>query len=241
MKIFHSSTRLLKRFNMVLFLALVFSLSTSAGLTDVKKQEMVVLHTTYGEVTLLLYDETPGHKENFLKLVKEGFYDGLLFHRVIDGFMVQGGDPDSRGAKKGARLGSGGPGYTIPAEIKPGFIHKKGALAAARQGDQVNPEKASSGSQFYIVHGAPVDTVQLRQNMAMRKGRGPAVQYTEEQMAAYAAHGGTPHLDGAYTVFGEVVEGLDVIDRIAAQPVDRMSRPQEDIPMTMTIIRKKWN
>ena len=241
MKIFHSTTRPFKRFTSAFALAIAVALLVSAGLIDVKKQEMVVLQTPYGDMTLLLYDETPGHKENFLKLVKDGFYDDLLFHRIIQNFMIQGGDPDSKGAEKGARLGTGGPGYTLPAEIRPNFIHKKGALAAARQGDQVNPEKASSGSQFYIVHGAPVDTTQLRSNASMRRGQAPSVQYTDEQMASYAALGGTPHLDGAYTIFGEVIEGLDIIDSIAAQPADRMSRPLQDIPMNMKIIRKKWN
>ena len=203
---------------------------------------MVVISTEYGDITVGLYADTPGHKENFLKLVKESYYDSLLFHRVINGFMIQCGDPDSKGAAKGAPLGRGGPGYTIPAEILPNRIHKKGALAAARQGDQVNPQKASSGSQFYIVQGKPMSDSQLNQlvEQRKRKTKSDTSAYTDEQLELYRTIGGTPHLDGAYTVFGEVVEGLDVIDSIALQTVDRRNRPLEDIVMTMKIERRRW-
>jgi cyclophilin family peptidyl-prolyl cis-trans isomerase len=198
---------------------------------DDKKREMVVLGTPYGEMTLMLYDETPLHKANFLKLVGESYYDSLLFHRVIKAFMVQGGDPDSKGAPSEKQLGMGGPGYTIPAEINEAFIHKKGALAAARLGDQANPKRESSGSQFYIVHGTNVDENRLK---------GGQVSYSPEQVETYLRLGGTPHLDGAYTVFGEVVEGLNVIDSLAVQPTNRANRPLKDIPMTMKIVRKRW-
>ena len=175
--------------------------------TDVKKQEMVVLTTEFGDMTIRLYDETPLHKENFLKLVKEGFYDDLLFHRVIQGFMVQGGDPDSKNAPEKKALGTGGPGYTVPAEFNPNLFHKKGALAAARQGDAVNPEKASSGSQFYIVQGKPVaekDLLRVQRSKQQKSGNFD-FEYSEEQIATYSTLGGTPHLDMDYTVFGEVI------------------------------------
>jgi len=155
----------------------------------------VIIETTMGNITIALYDETPLHRDNFIKLVNEKFYDGVLFHRIIQQFMIQAGDPNSRNAAKGVSLGNGGPGYTIPAEIIPGKINKRGAVAAARTGDSVNPERRSSGSQFYIVD----------------------------------KHGGATHLDGQYTVFGEVVKGMDIVDMIAAQPKDRGDRPLEDI------------
>jgi peptidyl-prolyl cis-trans isomerase B (cyclophilin B) len=178
---------------------------------------------------LQLYSSTPKHRDNFVKLVKEGFYDSLLFHRVIDDFMIQGGDPTSKGAAPNVMLGNGGPGYTIPAEFVDSLIHLKGALAAARQGDGVNPKKASSGSQFYIVEGQPVKPNMLKQ-MEARSG----IEYTEAQRAAYATQGGTPHLDGAYTVFGRVISGMDVLEKIAQVPVSG-SRPTKDITMKMRI------
>jgi peptidyl-prolyl cis-trans isomerase B (cyclophilin B) len=178
---------------------------------------------------LQLYASTPKHRDNFVKLVKEGFYDSLLFHRVIDNFMIQGGDPASKGAAPNVMLGSGGPGYTIPAEFVDTLIHLKGALAAARQGDAVNPEKASSGSQFYIVEGQPVKSNVLSQMQAQN-----GIQYTEAQKKAYATEGGTPHLDGGYTVFGRVISGMDVLEKIAAVPVSG-SRPTKDVLMKMRI------
>ena len=159
------------------------------------KQELFLIETDMGTMTVKLYDSTPQHRDNFKKLVKEGFYDDLLFHRVINGFMVQGGDPDSKGAPANKRLGSGGPGYTIPAEI--GAAHYKGALAAARTGGPSNPEKRSSGSQFYIVHGKPVTDSDLQRSAAQKK-----ITYTDEQKAAYKQNGGAIFLDGDYTVFG---------------------------------------
>jgi cyclophilin family peptidyl-prolyl cis-trans isomerase len=171
---------------------------------DKEKVEIVKITTEKGEILLWLYDETPVHKENFVKLTKEGFYDGTTFHRVIRGFMIQGGDPNS---KDGDPMtdGQGGPGYTLEAEILNQFSHKRGALAAARMGDNVNPDRESSGSQFYIVQG---------QN-------------------------GAPHLDGQYTVFGEVISGMDVVDQIAAVNVDGRSRPVEDIKMQVQMVEKK--
>ncbi len=189
-----------------------------------QKETTAVIETNMGDITLKLYDDTPQHRDNFIKLAKEGYYDSLLFHRVIDGFMIQAGDPESKGAPKRKRLGSGGPGYTIPAEISANHIHKKGALSAARQGDQVNPEKRSSGSQFYIVQGQVFTNEQL--DMFEKQ---MDVKFTEEQREIYTTLGGTPHLDGAYTVYGEVIEGLDVVDKIAAVKTMPGDRPVEDV------------
>lgn len=181
---------------------LTFNLSL---MSQSQKQEKVikfVIHTDFGDMTGKLYNETPLHRDNFVKLANSGYYDGLLFHRVIFGFMIQGGDPDSKNAKPGQQLGSGGPNYTVPAEFVPTLTHKRGALAAARTGDQVNPKKASSGSQFYIVQP--------------EKG----------------AH----FLDGQYTVYGEITDGFEVIDKIASAPKDKADRPTTDIKMTIRII-----
>lgn len=190
---------------------------------------IVELTTAYGTMELQLYASTPKHRDNFVKLVKEGFYDSLLFHRVINNFMIQGGDPDSKGAAPNVLLGNGGPGYTIPAEFVDSLIHIKGALAAARQSDAVNPQKASSGSQFYIVQGQPIKPAVLEQ-MQARSGK----TYTAAQKDAYATQGGTPHLDGGYTVFGRVISGLEVIDKIAALQTAG-SRPVKDVVMTMRL------
>lgn len=197
-----------------------------------KTGQSVKMETDMGEIIIKLYDETPQHRDNFIKLASDGFYNDLLFHRVIKEFMVQGGDPESKGAAKGARLGSGGPGYTVPAEINSAFIHKKGALSAARQGDAVNPQKASSGSQFYLVQGKTYDDNTLAQ-MEARRG----TPYTAEQKEIYKTIGGTPFLDGGYTVYGEVTKGLDVIDKIAAVQTAPGDRPLEDIKMKVTVIK----
>ena len=236
----------------------------------------VKIETTKGDIIVKLYDETPNHRDNFIKLVKEGTYEGTLFHRVIKDFMIQAGDPDSKGAPKGQMLGSGDVGYTVPAEfVYPQLFHKKGALAAARQGDNVNPEKASSGCQFYIVTGRVFndstlqameeqktqnqftsvfnslaqkhmkEIYQLRRNndqeglMNLQDSifgetqkllaDEPAFKFTEEQRQAYTTVGGTPHLDGEYTVFGEVIEGMDVVDEIQQVATNASDRPDEDI------------
>ena len=232
-----------------------------------------------GDIVVRLYDETPIHRDNFVKLVKEGYYDGTLFHRVIKDFMIQGGDPDSKGAPAGKMLGVGGPNYTLEAEIKDGLFHKRGALAAARQGDEVNPERRSSGSQFYIVWGQVYNEGQLRQYakqmrmqkvqaafnelaaqhrdeiMQMRRERNRAglqelqdklvaeaeakvtgEGLTEEQRKVYSTIGGTPHLDGQYTVFGEVEEGLDVVEMIQNTATGRGDRPIDDIEMKISFI-----
>ena len=240
-----------------------------------EKRTLVKLETTMGNITVALYNETPKHRDNFIKLVKEGVYDSTLFHRVIKQFMIQAGDPDSKNASDTAMLGSGDVGYTIPAEFNPKFFHKKGVLAAARQGDDVNPEKASSGCQFYIVTGRKFTEPQLlgmenkineqreealfdslaRQHMKeiykMRKAGDNAgllelqdtleaqareladkeekFRFTPEQIKAYSTIGGAPPLDGSYTVFGEVTEGMEVVDNIEIAKTNRADRPIENI------------
>ena len=193
----------------------------------------VKIETSYGDMVVKLYNETPLHRDNFIKLVKDGTYDGLIFHRVINQFMIQGGDPNSRTAKPGQMLGDGELGYTIPAEFVPGLFHKKGALAAARQGDEVNPQKASSSCQFYIVQGTTWDANRLKM-VEQRMGK----SFTAKEAEVYATLGGTPFLDGDYTVFGEVVEGMEVIDKIAAVQCGPMDRPIEDVKMKMSIIER---
>lgn len=196
-----------------------------------EKQYKILISTPLGNMTAILYNETPVHRDNFVKLVKEGFYDGTLFHRVIKDFMIQGGDPISKNAAPAQPLGTGGPGYTLPAEFHPALIHKKGAIAAARTSDNVNPERRSSGSQFYIVQGKKITPSELNV-MAIRNG----ITYTPEQIKIYETIGGTPFLDQQYTVFGEVIEGLEVIDAIASVPTEGQNRPLKDIKMTIRLI-----
>lgn len=243
----------------------------------------IKVETTAGDFTVLLYGDTPAHRDNFVKLAKEGYYNGTLFHRVINQFMVQAGDPDSKDAQPGQRLGSGGPGYTLPAEINyPKHFHKRGALAAARQGDQVNPERRSSGSQFYVVTGtrmlpAQLDQMESRLKNQMLQGEfnrlasqhldeirsmqmagdtaglnalqrqlineaesqinSNSVAMTPEMKDAYSSVGGAPHLDGQYTVFGEVIDGMDVVDRIEKAETDAADRPKDDIKIVkMTVL-----
>jgi peptidyl-prolyl cis-trans isomerase B (cyclophilin B) len=193
---------------------------------------LVEIETDLGTMTVQLSNATPQHRDNFVKLAEEGYFDGLLFHRVINGFMIQGGDPNSRDAKPNQPLGMGGPGYTVPAEFVDSLYHVKGALAAARQGDNVNPEKKSSGSQFYIVQGKPLSKEELDM-MEARKG----IRYTKEQRDTYMTLGGTPFLDRDYTVFGKVIKGLDVIDKIAAVQTGAGDRPQQDVKMKMKVIK----
>ena len=220
-----------KIFSLGLILMLFFSINGFSQKGE--KQTKVLISTSYGDIKLALYNETPQHRDNFIKLVKGGFYNGTLFHRVMQNFMIQGGDPESKNAAPKQMLGNGGPGYTVPAEFNANLIHKKGALAAARQPDSVNPNKASSGSQFYIVQGKTVKKDDL-DKMAKKKG----ITYTDAQVKVYETLGGYAPLDMDYTVFGEVIEGLDVVDKIAAQKVARGNRPHEDIKMTVTIVKK---
>ena len=238
-------------------------------------ETLVCLETTMGNITVKLYNETPKHRDNFIKLTKEGVYDSTLFHRVIKNFMIQAGDPESKNASDTTMLGNGDVGYTIPAEFNNKFFHKKGVLAAARQGDEVNPNRESSGCQFYIVTGRKFSEAQMitmenqmndarldavfdslaRKHMKeiykMRKAgdeagllalqdeleaqareevdKQPALKYTKEQIQAYTTIGGAPHLDGAYTVFGEVVDGMDVVEKIEKVGTNRADRPKVDI------------
>jgi peptidyl-prolyl cis-trans isomerase B (cyclophilin B) len=190
-----------------------------------EKQVKILIKTGFGNITAVLYNGTPQHRDNFVKLVKEGWYNGSPFHRVINGFMIQGGQKAD---------GTVDIGYKIPAEFVPEYIHKKGALAAARMGDQVNPKKESSGNQFYIVQGKVVSDEELGM-MEKRTG----AKYTEAQKEIYRTRGGTPFLDNAYTVFGEVLDGFDVIDKIAAVETDKSdNRPLKDVKMTITILEE---
>ncbi len=250
---------------------------------------IVQITTTMGVMKVRLFDETPLHRDNFIKLVEKGFYDSLIFHRVINSFMVQGGDPESKNAKSDAVLGNGEVGYTVPAEFNSMFFHKKGMLCAARQGDDINPTKASSGCQFYLVQGKILNDNDLKnfeyrinrailtkisseimekpENAEMKRliykyqneskqdslilmgkkldemvyatyAKTPHYEFTQAQKDAYKTVGGTPHLDGSYTIFGEVIEGLEIIDKIATSPVARGDRPLSDILMSMKVIKK---
>jgi len=209
----------------------------SAAFAGGPKNQYVRVKTSYGECIIRLYNETPKHRDNFIKLVKQGFYNGTLFHRVIQNFMIQGGDPDSKDttkAKPGAELGNGDVGYTVPAEFRDSLFHKRGVLAAARDD---NPAKASSGCQFYIVEGkrysnGKMDTLEKSPRMAGHK-------IPAWQRDYYSSVGGTPQLDQNYTVYGEVVIGIDMIDRIAAVKTDKNDRPLSDVPMTMELLSKK--
>ena len=243
---------------------------------NMEKETVLKIETSIGDIKVKLYNETPKHRDNFIKLAKDGTYNGTLFHRVIKDFMVQAGDPESKTAPKGKMLGSGDVGYTVPAEfVYPKYFHKKGALSAARQGDEVNPKKESSGCQFYIVTGKVFNDSTLL-NMEQQKNQNkvteafnalaqkhmkeiykmrkandqdglyalqdtlfiqaeaeaakqPDFHFTPEQIKAYTTVGGTPHLDGEYTVFGEVVEGMDIVDKIQQVKTDRSDRPEEDV------------
>lgn len=252
-----------------LFSLILSVMAISNGFAD----PVVQIHTSLGDIKVKLYDDTPVHRDNFLKLVREGYYDGVLFHRVIKDFMVQTGDPDSKTADSTAMLGAGDPSYTLPAEIDyPKHFHKYGALAAARTGDQVNPERRSSGSQFYIVTGEKqtartLDMMEQRANherkqkyfnglvrehmdsvrSMQQRGDREALEQLRQELArqteeavkdeplpaeireAYLTLGGTPHLDGQYTVFGEVIEGMDVVEKIQNAETGRADRPKEDI------------
>jgi peptidylprolyl isomerase len=257
------------------FLIMAVNLSACSGKKD--SITYVLIETQLGNIKIKLYNETPLHKENFIKLVKQGYYDNLLFHRVIKGFMIQGGDPSSKNAVDTVLLGSGDPGYTIPAEIMPQFFHKRGVLAAARELDADNPERRSSGSQFYIVQGHTFTDEELTLtekrinqtnfqhllNLAFSKERDSLQQYgiiaiydsimvhssaqartqlvpykfSAEQRNIYKTLGGAPHLDGSFTIFGETIEGLDVLDKIAGLPTDANDRPIQDIKMKITLTR----
>ena len=215
----------------IIVITILISVIYSTSFSQKEDNTHIVIETIYGNIDILLYDNTPLHKKNMIKLIKSGFYEDQLFHRVINNFMIQGGDPHSTNAEKGQRLGTGGPGYTIPAEFRPEYYHKKGALAAARQGDRINPDKESSGSQFYLVQGQVFTKDQLMM-LQSKKKHSP---FTPEQIETYTNVGGTPHLDVSYTVFGEVIAGLDIIDTIASLPTDNYDRPVQDVLYTISI------
>ncbi|MBO2522539.1 MAG: peptidylprolyl isomerase [Bacteroidetes bacterium] len=212
----------------IIAVAIMITLVTSCK----KKETRVVMETTKGDIELKLYDATPLHRDNFKNLVEEGAYDSLLFHRVIKNFMIQGGDPDSKYAEPGVLLGDGDLPYTIPAEFRldEGIFHRRGTLAAAREGDDVNPEQRSSAMQFYIVWGKVFNDEELdRVQGRIDKYTNGKVKLTSEMRETYKTVGGTPHLDGQYTVFGEVVSGLDVVDAIQQVATDTNDRPVEDV------------
>ena len=204
--------------------------SGAAG-SQSEPETIVELQTSAGTIKVKLYGDTPHHKANFMKLVNDGFYDGVLFHRVIKDYMIQTGDPLSIDAPANTSLGMGGPGYTVPAEILPNHYHKKGALSAARQDVSINPHKESSGSQFYIVQGNLWDDFGLDQ-LESEKG----IKYTNEQRRTYKTVGGTPFLDGEYTIFGEVIEGLSIVDSIANVETDMGDRPLADVKLIKVTI-----
>lgn len=210
----------------------LFALCASAQ-TDTLRTE-VDIETTMGHIRVALYNETPKHRDNFLKLAKRGYYDGTLFHRVIKGFMAQAGDSTTRHAKPGAEVGGYSPNYTVPAEFRfPTLFHKRGALAAAREGDAENPKRASSSSQFYLVWGYIWDDKNLdKVQQGLWARTDSTVTLTPEVREAYKTIGGTPHLDGQYTVFGEITEGLDVLEKIQAVATDEKDRPVEDVRIT---------
>jgi cyclophilin family peptidyl-prolyl cis-trans isomerase len=189
------------------------------------KYPVIVMETSKGTIKIMLYDSTIHHSENFVKLVNEGYYNGQLFHRVIKNFMIQSGDAKSINPQPGDTLGTGGKSYRIPAEFFPEYYHKKGVIAAARESDIVNPNKESSGSQFYIVQGKVFTKEQLDMMVKMKKHP----TFSEEQIKTYTTLGGTPHLDYNYTVFGEILEGLDIVEAISLAPTDKMDRPLEDV------------
>ena len=223
--------------HLFIVLALVLALSSCST----RKEYMVRMFTTAGVVDMKLYDETPAHRDNFVRLVKNHQYDSLLFHRVIKDFMIQGGDPASKNAVPGELLGEGDLGYTVEAEFMPDLhYHRRGALAAAREGDDVNPSKASSACQFYIVWGKVYTKEQLESYMEWYKQRtGKELNVTPKQFEAYTTVGGTPHLDGGYTVFGEVVKGLEVIETIQNVKCDGNDRPLRDVRIIkMELINK---
>lgn len=219
--------------------ALVLLISSNTFAQKSEKQTLILISTSFGDIKIKLYNETPKHRDNFIKLVKNGTLNETLFHRVIKDFMIQGGDPDSKNAEKGVALGEGGLGYTIPAEFNSSLIHKKGVLAAARESDDVNPEKASSSCQFYIVQGRTFTRAEIEKMLKGKNAkREDKIEYTEEQIKTYETIGGTPHLDMDYTIFGEVVEGLEVVDKIAEVKKDKRDRPIEDVKMTIKIVKK---
>ncbi|MFC2605616.1 MAG: peptidylprolyl isomerase [Bacteroidota bacterium] len=227
----------------ILPILLAVSILSMQSQSRKQKATLVKIYTTEGKITVRLYDDTPLHKANFLRLVEQKTYEGLLFHRVIKEFMIQGGDPQSRGADSLQILGGGSLGYTVKAEILfPKYYHKRGALAAARTGDAANPLRESSASQFYIVTGksfSDADLDMFEKRLSKVADTQGDFKYSEEQRRVYKTFGGAPHLDGSYTVFGEVVDGFDVVDKIENVPTRRGDRPRKDIVITRMKVVKK--
>lgn len=267
----------------LLFIFAGMFVNMSCGFSPKDGERKVKIETEFGTMKVRLYNETPLHRDNFIKLTSEGFYTDLLFHRVIKGFMIQGGDPESKNAEPGKRLGGSNLGYTIPAEINPKFFHKKGVLAAARKGDAVNPEKSSSASQFYILQGkvfrsSELDSIEqnmeavrkdnllrvkmqaiqpemnklasegkqdemrarfntLKEEVIAESAKLPPIKFSEEQRKIYTTLGGYPSLDNNYTIFGEVTDGLEVLDKIAQEATDQYDRPLKDIKFKITIVK----
>jgi len=279
-----------KQLNLILLFTLVVAANNFSAASPSVPDTLVLIETSLGNIKLKLHKETPLHRKNFLKLVSSGFYDSLLFHRVISGFMIQGGDPQSKKAAAGVPLGNGDAGYTIPAEFRDSLIHQRGALAAARQGDDVNPSKASSGCQFYIVQGKSytlqdLSSMENRMNQNARQGvfvsfiskpenqglrnrfinaqqsanrdsmqvlmkiieplMAPEIsslkpyKFSSTQVKAYTTNGGSPHLDGGYTVFGQVIEGMEVVDKISQFEKDASDRPRQDIRFRARLVVEK--
>ena len=221
---------------LVILLCILCAVATGLMAASAPRTE-VTLHTTHGDITVALYNETPMHRDNFVRLCREHFFDSLLFHRVIRDFMIQGGDPDSKGADLSDHLGEGGPGYDLPAEIRfPQLFHKRGVLAAAREGDDVNPKRMSSGSQFYIVWGKRFSKSEIKE-MAARVKERTGISMPEDIQKVYMKQGGTPHLDGQYTVFGEVTDGLDVVDKIQRVTTTDEDRPRNDVIILSTEVK----
>lgn len=271
----------------MIFFVLSVMAATMASCSNAEKsteQPVVLIKTEYGDIKVKLYEKTPEHRKNFVELTEEDFYEGLLFHRVIENFMIQGGDPESKNAEPGKRLGGGSLDYTIPAEFVPEYYHKRGALAAARKGGPSNPEKRSSASQFYIVQGkiftpGQLDTLEMARNSRIQKemvaqqieahraeleefrknndregfnirvaeireeadslmeANGTKFEFSDEQREIYTTIGGYPSLDGDYTVFGEVIEGMEVVDKIAAVETDEHDRPVDDVKMEVEMVK----
>ena len=226
-------------FIICIFLTLLTYAQKDSTIKKKDRKRDVLLQTNMGEIVIRLSDSTPLHRDNFLKLVKVGFYDSVLFHRVIKSFMIQSGDPDSKKAPPGVSLGNGGPGYTVPAEFRTTLFHKKGVIAAARMGDNVNPQKASSGSQFYIVQGKTFTDAELD---ALESGRMNDRKIPANHRELYKTIGGTPHLDENYTVFGEVIKGIEVVDKIAAVKTSLAAdrdRPLENVKIVVAKLIKR--
>lgn len=224
----------MRKLLLIIFSIIIFcTINIPAQIKSLDTRTKVQIQTDSGTIILVLYEETSLHKGNFLKLVTDNYYNGQFFHRLIKGFMIQGGDPNSKDSSKFVLLGEGDPGYTIPAEILPKYFHKKGVLAAAREGNNVNPSKASSGSQFYIVQGNVFTQSELDELVSQHRH----LTFTEEERTAYMTVGGSPHLDGQYTIFGEITNGFDVLDKLMTVPTDQRDRPLTNLIYTINILK----